>query len=64
MNCGTYTECKNKKWVFENFGFLKNPKQSKTKSFVRKRFGFLGVFVKETVIFNIGFGFVVLESIW
>ena len=30
----------------------------------RKCFGIFGVFVKEIVIFNIGFGFVVLESIW
>ena len=30
----------------------------------RKYFGFLGVFVKQLVIFNIGFGFCVLNSIW
>ena len=30
----------------------------------RKCVGFFGVFVKEIVIFNIGFGFCVLNSIW
>ena len=47
--------------VFENFGFLKI---SNFFHFVRKYFGFFGVFVKEIVIFNIGFGFCVLNSIW
>ena len=48
-------------WVFEDFG---NLKISKSFRFVRKCFGFLGVCVKEIVIFNIGFGFVVFKSIW
>ena len=30
----------------------------------RMYFGFFGVFVKQIVIWNIGFGFVVLNSIW
>ena len=30
----------------------------------RTYFVFFCVFVKETVLFNIGFGFVVLKSIW
>ena len=30
----------------------------------RKHFGIFDVFVKEIVSFNIGFGFVVLRSIW
>ena len=30
----------------------------------RKCVGFFGVFVKEIVIFDIGFGFCVLNSIW
>ena len=32
--------------------------------FFRKYLGFFGVFVKEIVTFNIGFGFVVFKSIW
>ena len=32
--------------------------------FIRKCFGFFGVFVKEIVIFDIGFRFCVLSSIW
>ena len=32
--------------------------------FVRKYFGLFGVFVKEMVIFNIGFGFCVSNSIY
>ena len=39
------------------FRFLKNPK-------LRKYFGIVGAFVKEIVIFNIGFGFCVCNSIW
>ena len=61
MNCGTYTECQIQIWVFENFGFLKI---SKSFRFFRQCFDLFGVFVKEIVFFNIGFGFVVLESIW
>ena len=30
----------------------------------RKRFGIVGYFVKESVVLDIGFGFVVLNSIW
>ena len=41
--------------VFENFP---------TNLTIKKCFGMFGVFVKETVTFNIGFGFVVLDSIW
>ena len=62
MNCGTYTECKIKNRVFEKFGFLNISEL--LFSLFRKCFGFFGVFVKEIVIFNIGFGFVVLNSIW
>ena len=61
MNCGTYTECKIKNWVFDNFGFFEI---FRFFCFCRKCFGCFGVFVKEIVIFNIGFGFVVLDSIW
>ena len=61
MNCGTYTECKIKIWVFETFGFLKFYKSFRC---FRKCFVFFGVFVKGIVIFNIVFGFVVLKSIW
>ena len=61
MNCGTYTECKIKNWVFEQIGFLKI---SIVFNVFESVFVFLGVFVKEIVIFNIGFGFVVLKSIW
>ena len=39
-------------------------KQSIYFSTFLKYFVFWGVFVKEIVIFNIGFGFVVLNSIW
>ena len=39
-------------------------KQSIYFSRFRKYFGIFGVFVKQIVIFNIGFGFVVLNSIW
>ena len=64
MNCGTYTECKIKHWVFfENFGFLKRSKIFRFR-FFRKCFCFFGVFVKEIVTFDIGFGFCVLNSIW
>ena len=41
-------------WNFETFHFSEN----------RKCFDFWGVFVKEVVIFNIGFGFSGLNSIW
>ena len=61
MNCGMCRECKIKFWVFENFGFLKFSGFFRV---FRECFGFFGVFVKGIVIFNIGFGFVVLESIW
>ena len=44
-------------FLFFYFQKIKNPK-------VRKYFGIFGVFVKEIVNFNIGFGFVVLNSIW
>ena len=39
-------------------------KQSIYCSKIRKYFGMFGYFVKEIVILNIGFGFVVLNSIW
>ena len=39
-------------------------KQSIYFSRFRKYFGIFDVFVKQIVIFNIGFGFVVLNSIW
>ena len=61
-NCGTCRECKIKNWVFENFEFLKF--SDFFFRFLRKCFGFWGVFVKEIVIVNIGFGFLVLNSIW
>ena len=61
MNCGTCRECKIKNWVFENFGFFEIFEFS---VFFRKCVGFFDVPVKEIVIFNIGFGFVVLKSIW
>ena len=51
MNCGTCRECKINLWVFEKFGFLKNPKQSKMFRLFRKCYGFFGVFVKGIVIF-------------
>ena len=57
MNCGTCRECKIKMWVFGNVGFFE------IFEFFRF-FDFFDVFVKEIVIFNIGFGFVVLKSIW
>ena len=38
-------------------------KQSIYFSKIKKNFGFLVYFVREIVIFNIGFGFVVLNSI-
>ena len=38
------------------------PKKEITK--VRKCFGVFGVFVKQIVVFNIGFGFCVFNSIW
>ena len=44
MNCGTYTECKIKNWIFENSGNLKF-----SIFFFRKCFGFFGVFVKGIV---------------
>ena len=47
---------------FSIFGnFEKYPKLEKS---CRKYFDIFGVFIKEIVTFNIGFGFVVLESIW
>ena len=39
-------------------------KQSIYFSRIKKYFGFWGVFVKQIGILNIGFGFVVLNSIW
>ena len=60
-NCGTCRECKIIFGVFENFRFLKI---SDFFSFFIKCFGFFGVFVKGIVIFNIGFGFCVFNSIW
>ena len=42
-----------------DFSFF-NQKQNKK----RKCFGLFGVFVKELVTLNIGFGFVVVDSIW
>ena len=62
MNCGTYTTYKIKNWVFEIFGFLKF--YDFCFQLFRQCFGFFGVFVKGIVVFDIGFGFVVLESIW
>ena len=62
MNCGTCRECKINIWIFEKFGFVNFKK--KDFSFVSKVFWLFGVFEKEIVIFNIGFGFVVFESIW
>jgi len=41
-------------WIFEI-----SPKNQKS-----KMFRLFGVFVKEIVLFNIGFGFVVFKSIW
>ena len=38
--------------------------QSMYFSRVRKYFGILGAFVKQIIMFNIGFGFVILNSIW
>ena len=64
MNCGTCRECKIKIWVFGNFGFLDFSKYFEKNRFFRQCFGFLGVFVREIVIFNIGFGFCVLNSTW
>ena len=50
MNCGTYTECKIRNWVFENnLGFLKLSKIFRKIRFFRKCFGFFGVFVKQIV---------------
>ena len=46
-------------WIFEIF-----PQKSKEIVVFRKCFGFFGVFVKGIVFFDIGFGFVVLKSIW
>ena len=62
MNCGTCTECKIKMWVFEKLEFWSFP--FLFFRFVRKCFGFFGVFVKGIVVFNIEFGFFVLNSIW
>ena len=45
------------------FFFKKNDILKKIKKF-EGILTFFGVFVKEIVIFNIGFGFVVLKSIW
>ena len=59
MNYGTCRECKIKIWVFEIFQNI-----SKKIRFFRQCFGFFGVFVKGIVIFNIGFGFCVLNSIY
>ena len=39
-------------------------KQSIYFSKIKNDFDFLGVFVKEIVILNIVFGFIVLDSIW
>ena len=61
MNCGSYTECQIQIWVFEKFGFFLIFQNVR---FLRKCFGILGVFVKEIIIFNIGFGLCVLNSIW
>ncbi len=47
----------------ENFDFLKIHNFTKNPK-CRKYSGILGVFVKEIVIFYIGFGFVVFNSIW
>ena len=52
MNYGTYRYYKIK---FKNNRFFPN---------VRNYFGIVGVFVKEIVTLNIGFGFCVFNSIW
>ena len=59
----------NYKFGFLNIFDLSNIFVNVTKIFEnnqtnRKYFGIVGVFVKEIVIFNIGFGFVVFKSIW
>ena len=56
------TELKNGCLFFRFFEKFTN--RSPTIKTNRKYVGMFGVFVKEIVIFNIGFGFVVLKSIW
>ena len=61
MNYGTYTSYTIKSWVFEHFRFFEI---FHTNKIIWTYFGIWGVFVKEVAILNIGFGFVVLNSIW
>ena len=61
MNYGTYTEYIFKTLSFFIFGIFEHFPKITT---FRKYFGIFGVFVKEIVNFNIGFGFCVLNSIY
>ena len=55
----------NTKLKFEFFEILRLLKKLQTFSKKNRKYvDFVGVFVKEIVTFNIGFGFVVLKSIW
>ena len=58
MNYAIYTNYKIKFGIFCLFFYIFENFRK-----IRKYFGIVGVFVKEIVIFNIGFGFCVLNSI-